>query len=282
MPPRNTSTPMTLVLSAVQADVKLVKVTTDRAMGVVFERIVSEESPLVGAPGDIGGALISGRSGDSSSKVVFDEYDETGITGTAVAPAPKRYGVTTDSGVVDVTEILERIDESVKLEGMRVEAFIDRRRVPHERIVGSYWVAPNGQGSGKVLALVRAAMADTSRVALVRWSKRTNQAVGVVVPHRTGGLVLHEFAFAAATREPPALPVVEVHAAEVEAAINLVQAMSDVPVVVEEMEDERMVLRKMVMDHALAGTLDDLVLPGEIQPVDMGLVEAFRAAAGDA
>jgi non-homologous end joining protein Ku len=177
-------------------------------------------------------------------------------TGEAVPYEAVRRGVRLASGgFVDLTEALARIDVQTKLEEMRVEGFIRREAVPRERVTGSYWVAA-AEGSAYVLALLRQAMRAADRAAVVRWTKRTRQALGVVVPQRHG-LILLEMTWAGLLREPREevreVARYEVRDDHLEMAQQLVHTMEESPVLLDRLVDDAVEMRADLRRRALAG-----------------------------
>lgn len=151
-----------------------------------------------------------------------------------------RRGRRHPNGFWDLTEPLARIDTEVSMDRIEVIGFIRRERVPRERVIGSYYLAPQ-PGSAKPLALLRSAMVVKERVAVVKWSKIKNQATGVIAPYGDGLIVL-EMGWAEDFHPLPencVVSTVTISEGEAAAAAQLVEAMSDSPSVMNEVIDDR-------------------------------------------
>ena len=97
-------------------------------------------------------------------------------------------------------DALDEIEETSKAmyPAMEVLETIDYRKVPTERIKGSYWLQPD-QGSAKGLLLIHMALADTDKVAVVKWVGTSVEKLGVIRPRWVNGqraMLLSELAFA--------------------------------------------------------------------------------------
>lgn len=162
---------------------------------------------------------------------------------------------------VNLTDELAAIDERTKLTSMEIEVCVARNAVPSERVRDAHFVAPAGEGAPKVLALLWMALRRTNRAALVRWTKKTNQALGALVargsqhdPH----LVLLELEWQANMRDVPLrahlLPAMAaVREPEVAAAKDLIVAWQESPSAFERLRDERSGQRADLLDAAREG-----------------------------
>lgn len=220
-----------------------------------------EASPAPSVPGKVSSELVEDGTGQVVSK---DEI---------------RRGIRAEDGTfIDLTERLNQITEMTMLEAMRIVAFIRVEQVPRDRIVGSYWVAPEDAAGGKVLRLLYEAMKNAHRVAVVRWTKRTRQSLGVIVAHRSGAVMVLEVEWASFFRAPDARILAplqaEVSQAEVDAATGLILAMADSRIALDELEDEAIVLRRELLAAAREGRVIDLPVAPDTVPVE--LVETFR------
>lgn len=95
---------------------------------------------------------------------------------------------------------LEAIAEGSKdrYESMEVLECIDYRKVPTERICGSYWMQPR-EGTARGLRLLAEALRASGTVAVVKWVGTSREKLGVIrVRGREGelALLLSELAFA--------------------------------------------------------------------------------------
>lgn len=303
------STTTTLVLGSVTAEVALLKTTGDpvklpefvragpsggalrKESRLVYEAQVPKTDPLAisaesdaetGAWAEVTDAFQAGEG------FIPAEYRDVLVeegSNAEVREDEVRRGIRDDSGVfIDLTEHLARIDEETKLQEMEVAAFIRVEQVPRERVTGSYYLASSDGTGAKVLRLVYEAMRKSRRVAVVRWTKRTRQALGVIVPHAaSGALLVLELSWEAQWRTPPPralshlMPVADVSPSEIEAAVSLVDALADSRAALDEMEDDAVRLRTELVDEArelgatpgftetgkerfLGGSLEDLLL----------------------
>lgn len=196
-------------------------------------------------------------------------------SGAAVEILPEqiRRGLWIDGSFVDCEDQLESIEGQTKLETMTVESFIPVQNVPRERIVGSYFVAPEDGYGQKVCALLWAGLRGTQKAAIVRWTARSRQSIGVLVG-RPDGLVVHKLVWAekaripnAAVRSVPAVAA-QLSADELEATAGLLRAMTERGrAELDELRDAAVVMREDL--HAAARA-------GKVQPV--GKVEEPPAA----
>jgi non-homologous end joining protein Ku len=152
---------------------------------------------------------------------------------------------------------------------MRVVSFIDVRHVPRERIIGSYYLAGD-DGDGlpptPLLAVLMRAMRASSKVALVRFSKRVGQTLGVLTPQHNGALLLLELAYSAQERSPNprclAHAKVEPREGEIEGALELIQSMAGKRSSLDGIRDARLVMEEELIARAEAGELDEYELTG--------------------
>jgi hypothetical protein len=79
---------------------------------------------------------------------------------------------------------LEWAKASTKLERVEVLESIDYRRVPTDRLVGSFWVQPD-PGFEKPLATLMKAMIDSHRALVVKFALKSRQRLGIIRPRAT-------------------------------------------------------------------------------------------------
>lgn len=180
-------------------------------------------------------------------------------TDREVVPEEVRRGLRRPDGrFVDLTDALRVIDERTRLEVMRVHCFIRVEQVQRERVLGSYYLAPSGGPEARALRLLYDAMRETRRVAVVKWTKSSRQALGVIAPHpATGTLVVLQMAWADQLREAPAaaraIQDVEVTERERIAAVALIGALEDTREALDELEDDAVVFRRELLSAAASG-----------------------------
>jgi hypothetical protein len=255
-------------------------------------------------------ALVDERTGPSGETVWRDAPDPF----ADLPPERVEQGVLLESGeFVDLTDRLAEIDARTRVEGMEVLATIASSSVPRTRVRDAHWIglAPDAAkrsdgpppGGAKVLALLWRALRQEDAAAVVRWTKRTNQAVGIIVavgrapefdregyagPRPSGStaaLCLLELEWSANLRAagPRATePItVEVSLREQLAAEALVKALRKPASFVDTLADERAVKRAELLGAARDGTLDRYTPPAE--PVErvagVDVADALEAAA---
>jgi non-homologous end joining protein Ku len=199
-----------------------------------------------------------------------------------------RHGVTTEAGGwIDLTEELEAIDARTKLDGMTLEATVASVNVPRERVRDVHYLAPAGEGAPKVLGLLWLALRAQQAVALVRWTKRTNQALGAIVARGEGvanrHLVLLELEWAANMRAVPGrclLPPVENLDAAVHAARKLVEAYREPgQAIFEALRDERTGQRIELLEAARSGEHFEAPAEKDVPDEAAALADALASAA---
>jgi non-homologous end joining protein Ku len=202
---------------------------------VAPEEAVAADSGLTMTREPAKGNPLAEDPAEALAQIVGEEPEEPFVvetgTGEKVYADGVRKGIRHEDGTFsDLTDGLEEIAERTKLEEMRVADFIRVEQVQRERVLGSYYMAPDGPGAAKVVRLLHEAMRHEKRVGVVKWTKRSKQALGVLVPHPpTKSLIVLELAWAEDLREAPAkvesVADVAIHEREVTVAVELVQAM---------------------------------------------------------
>jgi non-homologous end joining protein Ku len=195
--------------------------THDTAVGA----LAAKSDPLAEDPAE---AFAQSVAVEEEAEDYLIEED----TGVHVPLSEVRRGIRDEDGTfTDLTDQLEEIADRTKLEEMRVADFIRTEEVRRERVLGAYFVAPDGPGAGKVLALLHHAMRETKRVAVVKFTKRSKQTLAVLIPHaQTGSLQVIELAWAEDVREAPAKCYAPAQAqvtdAEIATTVQLIEAMA--------------------------------------------------------
>lgn len=228
--------------------------------------------------------------GDPTADVVGDL---SGMT-TAPAPAPTKVlqGVYMPDGMfVDLTDRLAEVDERTKLDGMEVVATIAVNSIHRERVREAHYIGGVNPDEYRVLALLWHGLRQTSRAAAVRWTKRSQQALGIIVARGVLGedahLLLLELEWAENMREPgPRVlgPInAEVAPAEAAAAVELVEAFEAGPSALNDLRDERLGKRAELLELAREGKLaayEPPPLPApDAQAEDIAAAFAASAAA---
>lgn len=280
MPPLKT----TIALGAVRVPVSLTK-TTMAVREPEFVAAGPSGGPLVLREPE-GGSRVdpfaSPRSVAKTSPPPPQVLVEEG-TGESVEPEQVRTGVRLDDGrFVDCTDRLAAIAEDTILDEIEVLGFVPLDQVPRERITGAYWLAPGDASATKFVRLVGDGMREVRRAAVVRWTKRTRQSVGLMVRHRSGALMVWELEFASRVREPHAAALapqmIEVSDRELAAARRLISAMSGPISLVDDVEDEAVRLRRELFEEALSGSVGPVAV-ADPEPVP-DVISEFERAAG--
>jgi hypothetical protein len=209
--------------------------------------------------------------GEGADAVVAVEPMGNGAQAEApkrVAPKPDprgevRRGVTGPDGeFVDLTDALSFIDERTILDGMEVVATVPQSQIPAVRVRDARYITPAADGAGRVLGLIWSGLRERHSAALVRWTKRTNQALGAIVARGGGSepryLILLEVEWSANMRAPGARadldgPVEASSQEERKMAAHLVQAYKRQPEVLLELRDERTEQRADLLEAAREG-----------------------------
>lgn len=223
----------------------------------------SEAPPASEDPGTVhAGALVPGE---------FKRYLIEQGTGERVEPEQVRRGVRLEDGAfVDCTTQLAAIEEETKLEEMRVVEFIDVGQIERARVLASYYIGADEPEAAKPLKLIFEGMRMKRRAAVVRWSSKSRQSLGVLAAHGNSGcLVLLKLAWAEDWRPPPAKAVTVartvVNPQEVDMAARLIEAMSGKGTAnLDALRDEAIVKREELHAAALAGEVESVQ---EWQPV---------------
>lgn len=179
-----------------------------------------------------------------------------------VLPDEIRRGVRLEDGeFVDVTDQLARIDEETQLEEMRIISFIRIEQVPRARITRSYYLGHDAPGSSKLLKALYVGMKQTGRAAVVKWTKTSRQALGILrVDPKRDALVVLEVEWAGNWREPGDRVTQFQNAVltdeEARAAELLVHAMADSVASLDELADDARALREELLVHAITGMVE--------------------------
>lgn len=197
--------------------------------------------------------------------------------GTGVEVEDVRRGLRVDGVFVDLTERLASIEQATKLEEMEVVSTRHSSAVPRIRVKNAYYVGTDG-GGAKALRLLRISLQERNRVAIVKWTKRSRQTLGVLAPYR-GVLVALEVAWANEMREVPerakAIDDAAVSDAEIAAAAALVDALADDQTSLDDLQDDALALRAELIIAARNGTVLPTVDRIEVDDVAESLEAAL-------
>ena len=230
--------------------------------------------PAASSSAPIGGAVPP--AGEAAGGALGDDATLPEDT----EPAKPRKGIRKeDGGFVDLTDQIEEVTERSTLEEMRVLFFLDASHVPRERIIGSYYLGgaglgeadiadPDTVGPARLLKTLGTVLRSTKRVAVVRFSKRKGQTLGVLVARRDGALLLLELAFAAQVRQPNGKCLAHTKAKVSDEAIAgvfaLVDSMAAKRDSLDGVRDARRVMEDELVARAEAGELDEYELVPEL------------------
>jgi non-homologous end joining protein Ku len=205
-------------------------------------------------------------------------------------PEKPRKGILDAAGAfVDLTEEIDAIADRTKLESMRIASFVRTEEIRRERIIGSYFLAPDGPGATHIVAMLARAMQAEKRVAVVRWTKRSRQALGVLIADpQTGGLKVIELAWAEDCRqapvraEIPAAAIMDVSDEEVALARDLVQAMASTRAdALDTLVDEARGMIRELRERAEAGEKFSLPALAAEAPGGAEVIELLRSSTSE-
>lgn len=224
---------------------------------------------------DSGGALVDGEF----RRVLVEEG-----SGVVVEPDQMRRGVRlADGSFVDCTAQLAAIGERTKLDRMEIVKCIDSTQVRRERVVGSYYVGAQDADAAPKLRLLYEALRRRREVAIVKYTTRSRQQLGVLMPHaKTGTLILLSLVFAEDFREPPAkakaVAKVQVRESNVLGMAKLLAALHGHVDDLDELRDDAIALREELKARAEAGEMTTVVEPLPVAEEDVDLENALVAS----
>lgn len=188
-------------------------------------------------------------------------------SGEVVKPEDVRRGVRLDDGrFIDCTDQLAAIETRTKLDRMEVVRCIDSTRIRRQRVVGSYYLGAQDADAKPKLRLLYEALRKRREVAVVKYTTRSRQQLGVIEPDaKTGTLVLLTLVWSDDWREAPAkataIAGVQVNEAHVERMGELLGALHGTVDVLDELRDDAIALREELLTRAHAGELTEVVEP---------------------
>lgn len=189
----------------------------------------------------------------------------------AAAEKPRKGLRRDDDTFIDLTDEIDAIAERTKLEEMRVADFIRTEEVRRGRVLGSYYLAPDGPGAAKVIRLLHEAMRETKRVAVVKFTKRSKQTLAVLIPlAESKSLEVIEMAWAEDLREIPvkceSCAAIPITTEEVDLAVDLVNAMSSTRAdALDTLTDDARQMRRDLIAKAEAGEIFTVAARPETQ-----------------
>lgn len=248
----------------------------EREFGALPGGSFAEFTPAPPAPVEPAGSLVDGE---------FRQVLVEDGSGEIVEAGAVRRGVRREDGkFVDCTDQLDAIEARTKLDRMEIVKCIDGTRIRRDRVIGSYFVgAQDGDAKAK-LRLLYDALRSRREVAVVKYTTRSRQQLGVIVPNGTNGtLVLLTLVFAEDVREAPSkatsIQKVQMPEAQVLVMCKLLAALHGHVDDLDALRDDAVALREELMVRALAGEMDASVvepLPAPEETPD--LAEALEAS----
>lgn len=255
---------------------------------LILTRTANGKAPLFAFPVKICKAT-------ASADVKFDRVTPDGgkakaayrdeVTGNIYEAEDLKRGINGPDGFVEIDPgLIESIDAQVAIEGIEVLTTVDLADVPAERVEGFYYLeAPAEAGAFKAYRLVYEALLPQAQKGqglrpkpplslLVRYTSRSRQKIAVIYSDADRqALVLLNLSFAESVREPDkavlAAQQAEVEAEQVALTRKVIEGLADESVTVDTPTDEAIVLKRELVDQAVAGNL-------EATPVEKPKVEA--------
>lgn len=237
-----------------------------------------EEAFPPAAAASNGAALVEGEF----RQVLVEEG-----TGEVVEPEDVRKGVRLEDGrFIDCTDQLAAIVNRTKLDRMEVVATIDATQIRRERVTGSYYIGAQDPKATPVLRLLFESLKTRREVAVVKYTTRSRQQLGVIAPHaKTGTLVLLSLVWSEDWRAAPAkataIAKVSVTDRQVGVMSQILAAMHDTVDVLDTLRDDAIKLREELKVRAEAGEMAEVVepLPAPVEAQDVeAQLEASLAA----
>jgi non-homologous end joining protein Ku len=203
-------------------------------------------------------------------------------SGEVVAPDQVRRGVRLEDGrFIDCTDQLAAIEARTKLDRIEVEKVIDGTRVHRERVLGARYVGAQDADAIAKLGLLYHALRRRREAAVVKYTLRQRQYLGVIVGTKRG-LMLLDLVWAEDWRDAPAkaLAVVEADVPEeqIEAMSSLLGALHGTVDTLDELRDDAIRLREELLLRAHEGELTEVVTPLPTQPEADSLEDALQAS----
>lgn len=205
-------------------------------------------------------------------------------SGEVVESDAVRRGVRLENGgFVDCTDQIVAIEARTKLERMEVVRTIESTTIRRQRVKNAYYLGAQDGDAGVKLRLFYEALRKRREVAVVKYTTRSRQQLGVIeADGRTGLLMLLTLVWSEDWREAPAkakaITAVQVEAAQVDAMAELLGALHGQVDVLDELRDEAIALREELLARAQAGEMTvSVVEPLETQE-EVNLEDALTAS----
>lgn len=231
-----------------------------------------------GSGGSVGGLFVGGNGaaveGEFRQVLVEEGSDEE------VKPDEVRRGVRMPDGrFIDCSDQIAAIEARTKLDRMDIVACIDSTLVRRERVLGSYYIGAQDTDAPPALRALYEALRRRRECAVVKYTTRSRQNLGVIVPHaKTSTLVLLTLVFVEDFREPPAkalsLGKAKITEQHVEMMSTLLGSLHDTADVFEDLRDDAIRLREELRARAEAGEMDAEVVEPLPESVEAQSLEA--------
>lgn len=260
-----------IIVGAARADVAFVKASSTakeakhetRTVGdVVRSRQAAAPSAPTSGEGDpFGDDFESAVEARNTAMATLERaVEELGPIPVTAQTDKKQRGVTREDGTwVDLTDAFAAIDERTHLEGAAIETTVYLNTIPRMWVRDSYYIVPSGPDAVTFLGHLWLGLRETHSAALVRWTKRTAQYLGAIVPVGTTthpALVLLEIEWVANRKGMPQMARLDlglVPDAGKATAIEAMRAMLRPPAVIDNMRDERAAQREELITATRAG-----------------------------
>ena len=193
----------------------------------------------------------------------------------------KGYEFEKDRFVIFTPDELKALDEAAS-HAIDIVAFVPEKSVDPIFYDRAYFLAPDKRG-GKAYALLIAAMRQSGRCALARWTSKGKQYV-VQVRAAEDGLVLQQLLYAEEVRSMKdlAIEAVDVSPAELTLAMQLIDQISQASYDPKQFEDEEKKRVLAAIDQKIVG--NKVVASAHVEAAPgaqvIDLVEALRASLG--
>lgn len=220
------------------------------------------------------GALVDGEF----RQVLVEEG-----SGEVVEADDVRKGVRLEDGrFIDCTDQLAAIEKRTKLDRIEVVKCIDSTRIRRQRVIGARYVGGQDPESIAKLALLWRSLHERREVAVVKYTLRKRQYLGVIeASAQAGALVLLDLVWSEDWRAAPAkakLADVQVPVQQVAAMGALLGALHGTPDVLDELRDDAIALREELLARALAGEMAEVVEPLPAVEADADIEAALEAS----
>lgn len=255
-----------IIVGAARADVAFVKASSTASeakhetrrivdeVAATIRRLHPEADPTAIEPEEPAGDPFAEEESE-----VTPVRDPVAVAAVVVPPRNEQ-GVTRENGTwVDLTDDLKSIDDETRLEGATIESTVYLNTIPRMWVRDSYYIVPAGPEAVTFLGHLWWGLRETHSAAMVRWTKRTAQYLGAIVPVGTvahPAMVLLEIEWPATRKEMPKMAKLDLDLVPDSGkaqAIEAMRAMLRPAMVIDSMRDERAAQRAELLAAARSG-----------------------------